>query len=322
VFRHFRGADDYPVIAGLINASNAADGIDDRSSVEEITHNYEHLENCNLQTDMLFVEVEGTPIGYSRVEWWQEAHGPRIYWHLAYLHPAWQRRGIGRAVLCWNEARLRAIAVGQTTDTPRVFQVWSDDARAGVPQLLAAEGYSPVRYSFEMARPHLDDIPDFSLPSGLEVRPVMPEQIRAIWEAHDTAFRDHWGYAPPTEADYQRFLNFPHIDPALWRIVWDGDRVAGQVKSYIDQAENVALSRKRGYTEDISVGREWRRQGVARALLAQSLHALKERGMTEAALGVDAENPTGALQVYKTCGFRVTRRSTTYRKPMEMGDGG
>jgi ribosomal protein S18 acetylase RimI-like enzyme len=39
--------------------------------------------------------------------------------------------------------------------------------------------------------------------------------------------------------------------------------------------------------------------------------------MTEAALGVDTENESGALRVYEGCGFRVVSRSTNYRKPLD-----
>jgi hypothetical protein len=63
-----------------------------------------------------------------------------------------------------------------------------------------------------MVRPSLGDSPDFPLPPGLEVRPVNPEHYRAIWDADVEAFLDHWGYAPPTEDDYQRWLNDLRID--------------------------------------------------------------------------------------------------------------
>jgi hypothetical protein len=39
--------------------------------------------------------------------------------------------------------------------------------------------------------------------------------------------------------------------------------------------------------------------------------------MTEAALGVDTENVTGALRLYEGCGFRPVSRSTTFRKPLD-----
>jgi hypothetical protein len=38
--------------------------------------------------------------------------------------------------------------------------------------------------------------------------------------------------------------------------------------------------------------------------------------MTEAGLGVDTENVSGALSVYENCGFRPISRSTIYRKPL------
>jgi hypothetical protein len=37
--------------------------------------------------------------------------------------------------------------------------------------------------------------------------------------------------------------------------------------------------------------------------------------MTEAILGVDADNPTGALGVYEANGFVVHQRERAYRRP-------
>jgi ribosomal protein S18 acetylase RimI-like enzyme len=182
--------------------------------------------------------------------------------------------------------------------------------------LLEAAGYRPVTHFADMLRPDLDDIPEAALPAGLEVRPVMLEHYRAIWEAEVEAFQDHWG-ASFDEKDYQRFLDEPTFGPALWRIAWDGDQVAGQVRSYIDSPENEEFGRRRGYAENISVRRPWRRQGLARALLVESLHALKRRGMEQAALGVHFENPRQALQLYESVGFGVVRMNTTVRKPLD-----
>jgi ribosomal protein S18 acetylase RimI-like enzyme len=44
----------------------------------------------------------------------------------------------------------------------------------------------------------------------------------------------------------------------------------------------------------------------------------KEMGMEESALSVDAENPSGALELYKSMGFEVIRRNTTYRKELTV----
>jgi mycothiol synthase len=90
------------------------------------------------------------------------------------------------------------------------------------------------------------------------------------------------------------------------------------VMSFIDKDENELYRRKRGYTENICVRRPWRKQGLAKALIARSLIALKERGMTEVGLGVDTENTSGALHLYESMGYRVAKRSTIYRKPIAL----
>lgn len=82
--------------------------------------------------------------------------------------------------------------------------------------------------------------------------------------------------------------------------------------------ENERFGRRRGYTEDIMVARRWRRRGVARALIAQSFGVLKERGMTEAALGVYVNHPASARELYESLGYRTVRSAFTYRKPLDL----
>ena len=66
--------------------------------------------------------------------------------------------------------------------------------------------------------------------------------------------------------------------------------------------------------ERVSVGRPWRRRGLGRALTALSLVRLRDAGMTEAMLGVDATNPLGAVALYESIGFEVHRREFAYRR--------
>jgi mycothiol synthase len=160
----------------------------------------------------------------------------------------------------------------------------------------------------------LENIPVAPMPAGLEVRSVIPEHYQPIHQASLDAFRDHWGFSENHEPTIEQWLEDPNFDPSLWRVGWDGDQVAGMVRSFIDRKENEEYNRKRGWTEDICVRRPWRRRGLARSLLVQSLHAIKERGMTEAALGVDTQNPTGALRLYESVGFRPVKRFTAYQK--------
>ena len=146
------------------------------------------------------------------------------------------------------------------------------------------------------------------------------EQLRAIWDADQEAFEDHWGASQPSEEDWLEFSSSPHLDPTLWRVAWAGHQVAGQVRSFINAEENRRYGRRRGWVEHISVRRPWRHRGLARALMAASFPLLRARGMTEGALHVDAENLSGALRVYESMGFSPVSRETVYRKPLALGE--
>lgn len=322
-FRRFRGESDFPRMAALAQACADADQVEDATTPEELANWFAHMTRCDVHKDMLFVEdAAGELIAYCR-NWWQreEATGHFIYGHSARISPRWRRRGIGRALLHHMQRRIRQVAVeqGHPADAPRFFQAWAADTEVAAAQLLAREGYAPVRYSFEMTRPLVagqDDIPHFPLPEGFEVRPVRPEDWRALFAADVEAFRDHWGFVQPSEQDFQGWIHWKWFRPELFRVAWDIEKneIAGAVENFINEDENAKYNRKRGYTEGIFVRRPYRKRGLARALIALSLQMHKDLGMNEAALGVDTENLTGALRVYEACGFRAVKRFTNYRR--------
>ncbi len=92
--------------------------------------------------------------------------------------------------------------------------------------------------------------------------------------------------------------------------------VVGTVLNFVDEGENEKYHRKRGHTEDISVRKLWRGRGMAKALLARSLRMFRDMGFDSTTLGVDAENPTGALRLYENMGYETARTILVYRKAM------
>jgi ribosomal protein S18 acetylase RimI-like enzyme len=89
------------------------------------------------------------------------------------------------------------------------------------------------------------------------------------------------------------------------------------IHNFIDHKENKEYRRKRGYTEGICTRRPWRKLGLARSLLVQSMQMFKEMGMTETALSVDSENLSGAFRLYEGVGYCKAKQQIYYRKPME-----
>lgn len=88
------------------------------------------------------------------------------------------------------------------------------------------------------------------------------------------------------------------------------------MRPYIDTAQNEERGLRRGWTENISTARRWRRRGLAKALIVESIRELARRAMTEVALRVHTENPTGVFDLYAGLGYEVVGSWTTYRKSL------
>lgn len=315
-FRRYHGESDLPAIVALDNLVSLADQTGEVETVEQLAHHFRHLKNCDPYEDILLGEIDGQLIVYSRVWWVEEADGTILYRSFGNIHPDWRGKGLGTALLPFNEDRLREMAHANNhpLDVPAYFESWGGYTTPGNRALLALNGYEPVRFFYEMSRDILDPLPPAPMPNGLEVRAFKESHTRLIWEAIDEAFRDHWGYVESTEDDYQRFLNSPTRKTDLWQVAWDGDQVAGMVLNNYFEEENKTFNRKRGWTDPICVRRSWRRRGLARALLVKSILMFKEMGFDDTALGVDTDNPNGARMLYESVGYKTDQTWMAYRK--------
>jgi mycothiol synthase len=315
-FRHFRGESDFPHVVAVAEATREADQLEFTISIEDVAREFRHLENCDPYRDFLFAEVNGKVVGYTRLSWSKDPNGAYLYNHFVDVLPEWRGKGIRRVMLRYNEQRLRDLAQAHSTEVPHLFQSVVADSERDWISVLTGEGYEVFRYGFRMVRPNMEDIPDLPFPDGIDVRPVKPEHYRAIIGAWNEACKDMRGQIPISDEDFRFFQELPIFDPSIWRIAWHENEVVGTVLNFIDAQENTQYRRKRGHVELISVKRLWRGKGIAKALIARSFRILKDRGMTEAALGVDAENPSGALRLYQKMGFRIEKRVAFYRKSM------
>jgi mycothiol synthase len=318
VIRPFAGDADVPAFVRIINAEHAADGIEERLTEHGERAWLAHAsDQFDPARDLVVAELDGEPVAVAFQNWADSRDGAvREYRLSGAVDPRFRGRGIGRTLLADNERRARALAAGQTFDRAPVFGSFAGDGRPAA-RLLGGSGYEVVRWFFDMVRPSLEDAEERAVPDGLELRPVTRSMYPAIWRANREAFRDHWGGSDESEAAMHRFLDSPEMDPALWLIAWDGDEVAGGVINAIYSDQNDALGLQRGWLDSVFTRRRWRRRGLARALIARSLVLLRARGMTSAALGVDGDNPQGALGLYEEAGFGVHDRFMAWRKPME-----
>ncbi len=315
--RPYGGETDLPAMHRVHDAASAANGLDEVTTYEQFALSYRTLVNCDPLRDIVLAEVDDELVAYSRVFWQDLVEGGRTYENFGFVHPDWRRRGIGTALHRRNEARLLEVAADHEGVEPKWFGSEQQHLDRGASVLLERDGYVAARFFHDMVLPSLDGLEALNLPEGLDVRPVARDQYRRIWEAEAEAFRDHWGEQEWSEADWQRFESDPdNADPALWRIAWDGEEVAGVIITTVPAEENRRHGRRRVYVAGVSVRRPWRRRGLARALLVSSLAAARDAGFTSASLGVDADSPTGATGLYRSLGFEPEKSFIAYRKPL------
>lgn len=309
---------DLSAVVKLANIVSDFEESDEYLSEESLRNYYSHVVNCDFATDFMLVEVEGQLVGFQRISWREmDLENTISYRMVGNVHPDWMNKGIATFMMDWAEDRLSSIAEGHSKKKIKEFRSFAIDKVKARKDLLTDRGFTPNRYFFSMERKNLDEIPEVKLPEGIIVRPPKNEaDWRKAWDCLDDAFKDHWGYAAGTESEFQSLINEPDLLWDLTQLAWDGDTVVGTVLIYISEETNKKKNMKRGWTEDISVRRDYRGKGIAKALIYGGMNALKSVGMETAALGVDTDNPTGALGLYKHCGYETNYTEIVYSKKL------
>jgi GNAT superfamily N-acetyltransferase len=315
-FRYLRDKADYKDIAEIETAANTANQIEEALTEEQITNEFEYPTGIDPFTDVLLAEADGRTVGYTKVTWRINDENNRIYWQWGFVRPEWMHKGVGRALLSFTEARAKAHAVANPHSGPSYLRGVGEDTAYGKIALFEQNAYPVIRYFCFMQRPTLDDLPEAPLPPGLELRPATVEQMRIIWDAKEDGFRDHWGFAPKSENEYLEWKADSEKQVHLWQVVWDKatNEIAGVSINEIKEPDNELYGFKRGWINSLAVRRPYRKQGLAKFMLVSGMQVLRDHGMTEAVLGVDAENPHNALRLYESVGFKILNKDAVYQK--------
>jgi mycothiol synthase len=219
-----------------------------------------------------------------------------------YVHPS--ARGHGAGALIATE--LERLAAGRGA---RRIQNSVLEADGAARALLESLGYAPVRVMREM-RIELGAPPPAPVwPDGLRAGPFDAERdARAFHAAQEEAFADHWDYTQREfDAWWRLAIESGRYDPALWCVVRDGDEIAAGTASTGDTYGG-------GFVRVLFTRRPWRRRGLGAALLADAFRRLWESGERSVGLGVDAENATGAFQLYERAGMTPALGWVMYEK--------
>lgn len=303
--------------AGLIARTAAAEHPVWYEKRGDLLHVLESTKNPAETSTLLGLDSEGVARAYGRIV--KNPGGDKAT-GMACVDPEWQRRGIGSAVLAWQEGQVRKRfqadhAAGHTTAPPRL-RIQTEEQHELQAALLMGHGYGAVRWFNEMHRPLSAELPQALLSAGLELRTLDPSLFEPVRRAHNDAFRDHWGSEPRDEESWRFTIEEPTARHDLSAVVIDSatGEVAGYQLTSFDPDSAAERGFTEGYTELLGVRRAYRGRGIAQALLADAMQRYASAGMEVASLDVDSANPTGALELYLGMGYTPVNRSMTWEK--------
>jgi mycothiol synthase len=230
------------------------------------------------------------------------------------VHPAWRRRGIGRAVLRWQLDRAREVAPTLSRGIGVQAEVQLAEHQAEAVALFEAAGFRPARWFIEVQRDLAVTLPRLPVPGGLCVAGWDRRFDEASRLGHAEAFADHWGSEPRSPEEWRQwYTGHRGFRPDLSTAVLDGDELVSFCLVGVYPQDWPVNGYRDAWVTTLGTRPAWRGRGAARTALVAALHAMVAApdGFERASLGVDAENPTGALRLYRGVGFVDHRRNLT-----------
>jgi mycothiol synthase len=272
---------------------------------ERFDHSSFHPETDSL----IAVAADGTLLGVAYVDQGEIAESRVQLWLSGTVHPQYRRRGIGSQLARWELARAEQLLAASERRMPGWISFGADTEQPDQGELAERLGFHIARYFLEMRHPLAGVIPVQPAPEGTRIVPFTPELSAQTLTAFNDSFRDHWGHQPEGKESWDLQVSANEFDPVISRVALTDEqppRVAGFVLgSRTDDGANA-------YIALIGVIRDYRRRGIAAALLTASLSAHRDAGVRRTTLDVDSMSPTAANTLYSSMGFVEGSASIAY----------
>ena len=182
---------------------------------------------------------------------------------------------------------------------------------------VARAGFSLARIFYRMRMDLGRELSVATIPAGIEVRKMRPDELPRVAEVHVDVFRDHWGHGDKSPEEFAnewieetagQSSGFSHV------AVTDG-KIVGYALCEDRYRGDTAI----GHISTLGVRRPYRGRGIATALLSNVLSTFQEAKCTAARLGVDGDSPTGATRLYEKAGMAVIEQVNRYELVLRPG---
>lgn len=305
--RSYQGEHDLDKMKSVLIAGLGAGGPTHYAHVGDLDWWLFYLAEGDFQEDVYLWEDEESDrgvIGWSLLS-------PQYKAFDVFVHPAHVDGELAGRMFQWTELKLRDIVGGQAGSKLNTMWVAEDDQ--GLISRLENQGFRQSDYHMHYLRRELGGPVSESepqLPSGYRARHVLgTEEVDKRAAVSRAAFES----SLPTDAYTRRYLRFmgspayaAHRDLVVEAL--DGQFAAFCIY-WIDDVNRIGLF------EPVGTHPDFRRRGLAKAILESGLQRMKAEGMETAVVCVESEN-SAAQRLYHSIGFHLVRKIRTYVKQL------
>lgn len=231
------------------------------------------------------------------------------------VHPSLREQALEPFLLAWQEARARMLLSAVREPQPRswlaTYAEHDEQVRIAAYEAAAfTVAHSEQQMRYDLTTP----LPAAPLPEGIILVPWTPLRDVLMWITFCRAFADRTqGQELKYEAWRRDYSGESTFYPDLSFIALEGNEGVGVTRVLLNDEENASLAEPRGEINHIAVRPEWRRRGIASAMMVAVLQGLVDRGLRWATLNVDVHN-TPAIRSYERLGFVVAGGYSRYEK--------
>ena len=182
----------------------------------------------------------------------------------------------------------------------------TDDARLSV---LTETGFEIAGWHRDLVRPTERSIPPAPAPEGVMITPFHPRYDQAAWRAHNEAHADMPGALLPDAENWPlHATGLPTFLPAASFLAFAGDPAGHDIAAFLfSLAQRDITGVREAALTCMGTRPQWRRRGLASALLTHSLAAYRDAGLGQVRLQVNGGN-TAAVNLYDRYGFADSGR--------------
>lgn len=300
---------DAKASADLLNVIETVDKIGENYTEEdtltELIDPYADLERASLAA------FDGeVMVGYMKVQYKPSAEKVHRVVMDGGVHPDYRRRGVGTVLAEAGVAAAKVVHALHHPTLKLVIDVHKCEHIAGVAELVGSLGFAPTRYYHRMEHPLGDAIPDMAIPDGLRVEAWSEQNDEDFRLVRNESFQDIWGAVPMPVDLWQNKITNQTFRPTVSFLLRDvaSGAPAGMLVTMYWEADTEATGVRDAHFMIIGTRREYRRRGVAGALIGHALRAAEEQGYDRASLRVDSENPFVTFGVFQKAGFTTKMR--------------